>query len=80
MQIQDDLTRFNAEQVAAAHVGGNDKDIDMSCRDGQHLFAIIEQAGMTRVEQYLLVPANRSRLLRLAAGRIVAHSVINSLA
>src|SRR5262249_4828575 len=81
MQIQNDVTRFDPEQMAAAPVGGDDKNIDMTCLDGQHPFAIVEQPGMTGVDYGLLVPALRGLLPRgLAAGRFVAHSVTNSLA
>src|SRR6185437_1560979 len=81
VQIQNDFTRFNPEEMTAAHVGGNGKNVDMSGLDRQHPLAIIEQPRMARVEQHLLMPAMRSRLPRgFAAGRTVAHSVISSLA
>ena len=81
VQIQNDFTRLDPEQMTAAHVAGDGKDVDMPRLDRQHLLAIVKQSGMTRVERHPLGRTARGRVFRgFAAGQAVGHSVITSFA
>ena len=64
VQIENDFTRFDPEQMTAPHVARDGKNVDMPRLDRQHLFAVIKQSGMTRVERHPLGRTIRGPVVR----------------
>jgi hypothetical protein len=85
LQIQDDFTGFDPKQMMPATImrasSVNREDVDMPCLDLKHLFVVIEQPRMTRVEQHALAPIGGGCARRkLLVGRQITHSLATSFA